>query len=99
MRSRSLVSAAVLAGSESDRAAVQLTGQFNNLFNFIKLSSGRLKLFSKSSYALIDQMKLISFGTYDVLYPAALTILPLLPLFLFNFSLGGLPDKLLEILI
>jgi hypothetical protein len=51
-----------------------------------------------NSFSVIDQMRIVPFSYYDVIYLAAVTLVPLLPLFLFIFSLEELLDKLLEIL-
>jgi len=52
-----------------------------------------------NSYAVIDQMKLVPFGFYDIAYLAALVLIPLLPLFLFVFSFEELLNRLVEILL
>ncbi len=51
-----------------------------------------------NSYTVLEQMKIVPFGTYDVLFMIALTLLPLLPFLLFMFSFEELLKKLLAIL-
>jgi hypothetical protein len=52
-----------------------------------------------NSYSVIDQMRYVPFGLYDMVYLAAVTMAPLLPLALFVFSFEELVQRILQILI
>lgn len=52
-----------------------------------------------TSASVIDEMKTVPFSVTDIVYLAAVTLAPILPLLLFVFSLEDLLDRLLKVLI
>lgn len=51
-----------------------------------------------NSYSIIEQTKPVPFGITDIIYMTFITLMPLLPLLLFVFSLEELLDRLLKML-
>jgi hypothetical protein len=51
-----------------------------------------------NSYSVIDQMRYVPFGLYDIAYLTAVTIAPLVPLALFVFSFEELVQRIIQIL-
>lgn len=51
-----------------------------------------------NSFVVVEQMRTVPFNYYDVVYLGALTLIPLVPLLLFVFSLEELVEKLISIL-